>query len=61
MIEKRQIDNRKARAVCGQDALLEMLSMIGQEEITDHDVAEILTSYEVELRAMCAMFLDNMT
>jgi hypothetical protein len=44
--------NHQAKALVGVAALIEMLNLIGDHDVTDHDVAEVLTKYELELRAL---------
>ncbi len=52
-------ENKRARAVAGFAAVCEMISLIGKEGKTDHDMAHVLTENELEIRAMCELFIEN--
>lgn len=58
---KRQFDNKKARAMSGAAALWEMIQTIGKEDSGDHDIAEILVGYELDLRALLEVFQENLS
>ena len=51
--------NKKARAISGLAALTEMLSLIGKEGATDHDMAKVFTEHELDFRALASMFMDE--
>jgi hypothetical protein len=50
----------RARRLRGAAALNEMLTMIGAPNATDHDMAAVLTSEELELREMLAFVLTEL-
>jgi hypothetical protein len=51
----------RARRLRGCAALMEMIAMIGAENITDHDVSQVLTESELELREMLSFALTELS
>lgn len=49
----------RARRLRGAAALIEALKMIGAENATDHDMAEVIVENELELREMLAFVLNE--
>lgn len=50
----------RARRLRGAAALNEMLTMLGAPNATDHDMAAVLVSQELELREMLAFVLAEL-
>lgn len=49
--------SEKSKALHGAAAVTEMLDLIGSHYVSDHDIAKVLTEHELDIRALVAFAL----
>lgn len=53
--------SERSEALQGAAAIMEMLDLIGTDDVTDHDVAKVLTDKEIAIRRLLTFALVELS